>query len=279
MRTESEALLTYADPRDPRLTQAVIRSVEVLSGQPRLAKQYERVKARTTNRPGTPDPGAFFAEALNELDIEVAYEFLGAPPPAEGPVVFVANHPFGVVDGLALCRLALEQRGSVKIMIHRALFKDPALQPFMLPVDFEGSREAAKRNIAVRDEAIAFLRGGGTVAVFPGGGISTASQPFGPATDLEWKLLPAKLIQVTRATVVPVFFPGQNSALFQIASQISQTLRLSLVIREVRNKRGRPLAVRVGAPIPFDALPEAKKDRKELTEHLRRVVYDLDPNR
>lgn len=276
MSEAHDELLTYAAKDDPRLRRAVIRGVERLSGQLGLVRKYERARARSVERAEAPEPARFFAEALRELEVRARFDAEQlARVPREGPLVFVANHPFGVLDGLALCELALRTRGDVKIIIHRALFRDLELQAFMLPIDFGGTREAAKRNLGVRDEAIAYLKDGGTIAVFPGGGISTAQGgAFGPVTDLEWKLFPAKLVQLTKATVVPVYFPGQNSRLFQWVSQFSSTLRLSLVIREVNNKLGQTLEVRVGAPIPWAQLAGIG-DKRRLTAHLRQQVYDL----
>lgn len=272
----ADELLTYAEPHDPALRQWVIRTVEKLSGQPRLRRVYEEVRARTSYA-DPPNPHAFFGAALERLGVTLEVEPRAmAQVPTSGPLVFIANHPFGVLDGLGLCELALRARGDMKVMIHRALFRDPPLQDLMLPIDFSGSREAAKRNISVREDALRYLNGGGTVAVFPAGGISTAPTPFGVATDLEWKLLPAKLIQRSKATVIPVRFHGQNSPLFHLVSRFSQTLRMSLVIREVENKCGRPLRATIGAPITFDAIAHLK-NRRDLTEHLRREVYGLDP--
>lgn len=275
MRPANEDLLTYAEPEDPRLRRAFIRGIERISGQRNLVRMYDRARGRSTHAPDGPRPERFFAEALRELEVEPLFpaDKLAAIP-RQGPLMLVANHPFGVVDGLALCELAMRARGDVKVIIHRTLFRDESLRGFMLPIDFGGGRDAAKRNIAVRDEAIAYLRGGGTIAVFPGGGISTAQGTFGPVTDLEWKLLPAKLVHIARATVVPVYFPGQNSRLFQWVSQFSQTLRLSLVIREVNNKRGRPLPVCVGDALPYSEL-SSYKDRRALMDYLRTKVYAL----
>jgi putative hemolysin len=279
MRAANDELLSYAAEDDPRVRRVVIRGIERLSGQRGLVEKYERARARSIRDASDPRPARFFREALRELDVTPQYPADAlARIPREGPLVFVANHPFGVVDGLALCELALRTRGDVKIIIHRALFRDLDLQAFMLPIDFGGTRDAAKRNLEVRNQAIDYLRGGGTVAVFPGGGISTAQGgAFGPVTDLEWKLFPAKLIQLTRATVVPVYFPGQNSRLFQWVSQFSETLRLSLVVREVNNKRGHILDVRVGDPIPHAELA-AVRDKRALTERLRQSVYALAPS-
>ena len=272
----NDELLTYAEPDDPRLRRVVIRSIERLSGQRRLRRLYQHACARSTRAPDGPRPEAFFRQALEVLNVRPSCSVHQLHKiPTEGPVVFVANHPFGVVDGLALCDLALRTRGDVKILIHRTLFRDPDLQAFMLPINFAGTRDAARQNIAVRNEAIAYLKSGGTIAVFPGGGIATAPHTFGLATDLDWKLFTARLIHSARAAVVPVFFPGQNSRLFQWVSQFSQTLRLSLVIREIGNKQGRDIEMVVGDPLAYEELAHIS-DRKELMNHLRQTVYALE---
>ena len=105
--------------------------------------------------------------------------------------------------------------------------------------------------------------------------MSTAQRWFGPALDLEWKRFTAKLVQMTRATVVPIFFHGQNSRLFQIVSQFSLTLRLALLLKEVKNKMGLTIDVTIGNPIPFSEL-EHIKDRQELLNRLRVITYDLE---
>ena len=118
------------------------------------------------------------------------------------------------------------------------------------------------------------MRNDGTVVIFPGGGVSTAQRWFGPALDLEWKRFTAKLVQTTRATVVPIFFHGQNSRLFQIVSQFSLTLRLALLLKEVKNKMGLTIDVTIGSPIPYREL-EHIKDRQELLDTLRMITYNL----
>ena len=260
-------LITYAKPNDPKLRRFIIKSIERLSGQRPLAHVYSRAAAH--------GPQAFFGKALDELSIStnITQQQLEKIPKT-GPVVFVANHPFGVVDGLVLCDIAMRSRGDFKVLIHRALFKEKSLESYMLPIDFSNTREAAKSNIAVKNEAIRYLKAGGTMVIFPAGGISTAKHAFGPVTDLEWKLLPAKLIHMAKATVVPVFFHGTNSQLFHLVSQVSMTLRLSLVVREVYNKRGQPVQTVVGDPINYSELAHIK-GKRELMEELRTIVYNL----
>ena len=145
---------------------------------------------------------------------------------------------------------------------------------FMLPVDFAETREAAKTNIETKRRAVETLNQDGAVVIFPGGGVSTSQGWFGPAKDLEWKRFTAKLVQTSRATVLPLFFHGQNSRLFQIVSQFSLTLRLALLLREVKNKMGLTIDVSIGNPIPFEALAHIK-NRQELLNTLRDITYDL----
>ena len=132
-----------------------------------------------------------------------------------------------------------------------------------------------RANIETKRAALAALARDECVAIFPSGGVATAEKVFGPAIDLEWRTFVAKLVRSSEATVVPLFFHGQNGPLFQLASRLSQTLRLSLLLHEVNNKRGRPLRVTVGEPVGYGELREIR-GRGELTEHLRRTVMALE---
>ena len=114
--------------------------------------------------------------------------------------------------------------------------------------------------------------------IFPAGGIATTKGPLGKATDPEWKLFAAKLIHMSKATVVPIYFHGQNSRIFQIVSQFSLTLRLSLIIHEVKNKIGKTIRVTIGNPIPYQELAQIK-GRRQLTHYLREVTYGLPERR
>lgn len=265
-----EPRISYAAPTDPRWKRAIIRLIERLTGQPRLEKMYRALRLDDSFA-----PESFWQDSLNVLSVSLDY----APDafsqiPKEGPLVVIANHPFGVLDGLTICHLASRMRANFQILTNSVLCQDPALDPYLLPVSFDETREAMHMNINTKQEALKTLNSGGAVVIFPGGGISTAVSWRGEVTDLEWKRFAAKLIQLSRATVIPIYFHGQNSRLFQFVSQFSLTLRLSLLLYEVNRMMGTTLQLEIGDPLPFAKLAPIK-DRQALLDYLREHVYGL----
>lgn len=263
--------ITYASPDDPKVIAMMIRSIERISGKRKIEKLYLKALDKHLDH-----NVSFWEAVLAQLRVTVNYDPTQlAKIPRTGPVIFIANHPFGVLDGLIACHLATTTRNNFKILTHRLLCRVEVIDPYMLPVDFDETKEAMMVNINTKKEAAATLRQGGTVVVFPGGGISTTEGFFSKsATDLEWKLFAAKLIQQAKATVIPIYFHGQNSRMFQVVSQVSMTLRLSLIIHELRKQMGKPVDVTIGDPIPYQDLAGIKQ-RKELLKHLREVIYAL----
>lgn len=132
-------------------------------------------------------------------------------------------------------------------------------------------------NLKSRAEARRLLKDGVTIVVFPAGGVATAANPFGRAEDLPWKTFTARLIQQAKAFVLPVYFEGQNSVLFQAVSRISLTLRLSLLVSEFRRFPNKPYTARAGRITPFEELNHAT-DRIKLTEELYLMVHRLAPH-
>ncbi|GAB4357565.1 MAG: hypothetical protein Kow00114_09180 [Kiloniellaceae bacterium] len=257
---------TYAAPDDAAWRRTLIHGIEQLTGKPRLWRLY-------ADYCGSAAAGDFFAEAVERLSLGLSFDRRAlARIPREGPLVVVANHPFGVVDGIVLGYLLSRVRADFRIVVNAVLYRLPELQPFLLPVDFAGTRAAQAVNLATRRQALADLANGRAIAIFPGGTVSTAVTPLGRAVDPDWKPFVGRLVQEARATVVPVYFEGQNSRLFQFASHLSMTLRLSLLFREVVNKMDRELRLSIGAPLAYERLAQFQ-DRRALTEYLRAVTY------
>jgi len=261
---------SYAEPDDPRLKRFVIRLIERMSGQPYLKWLYEDHLAN-------PLPGESFWDAAVrrlELGIVCNTDTLAAWP-KEGPLIVVSNHPFGVLDGVVICHLVARVREDFRVLTNSVLMRAKEVREFMLPIDFTESEEAMKTNLESRAAAKAHLLGGGCLIVFPAGGVSTTPTPWHKrAVDAEWKTYTGRLIAQAKAPVAPVFFAGQNSRMFQLASHISMTLRLSLLFKEVHDRIGSELHVRIGEAVPFEKLP-ATGDRQAFMRHLREMTYSL----
>lgn len=261
--------LSYAKPEDGPLKRGLISAIEYATGRAQLEKYYAEVRARQL-------PGEELWDALlGKLRINVAFdEEQLAKIPMEGPIVFLANHPFGVVDGLIFGKLISARRKKFAILVNDVLCREPQLQPYLLPINFDETEAALATNLATRQEALRRLSEGQAIGVFPGGGIATASPPWSKASDLPWKRFPSKLIRQCQATVVPLHFEGQNSFLFHLASSISLSLRLSLLLWEAKRLMGQTVRVHIGDPIRYPDLASITQ-RQALLDHLRERVESL----
>ena len=264
-------LFSYATASDPPIKRSLIRLVEKATGQPKLKEMYVH------NQRFPRADETFWQAAVRSLELDVRYDARAlAAAPKGGPVVFVANHPYGVLDGIVMAWLVSKVRSDFVVLTHIVLTRAPEAAPFILPVDFSGTSEAQRVNLASRAAARDHLDRGGAVVVFPAGAISTAPDRLGlkPAVDARWQPFVSQLIQRSKATVVPIWFGGQNSRAFQIASHLSATLRLSLIFHEVRSHIGAMLPVVIGAPIPFSSIV-GRVSRQALADELRARVYGL----
>ena len=266
------ANFSYADAGDPLVFRALIRVVEIATGQPLLKRLYEE-----NQRAPYADGPSFFEACMRRLSIDVRVDAMGlARVPRAGPLIFVANHPFGIVDGLAMGSVVERARDDFLILTNAVLLRAPEMSRFVLPVDFAGTREALATNVESRARARAHLAAGGSLVVFPAGAMSTSPDRYGraPAVDIRWPPFVAQLLQKAQAPVVPVYFAGQNSRLFQIVSHMNQTARLALLVNEVRNTLGMTLPVGVGEPVPFEDLASLG-ERQAIADELMRRTYAL----
>jgi putative hemolysin len=263
-------LLSYVASEDPWLKRLLIHSVEWITGRPMLVRRYREIQAMDL------PPGQIWGEALKKLSIRFDFpEDRLDLVPKEGPLVIIANHPFGVIDGLLLGHLASILRPKFHFLVNALLVRqDKRLNRFLLPIDFSESKAALKTNLASRQASFDRIRQGEALVIFPAGGVMTAPGGWGRAQELEWKRFAVKMVQQSKATVLPVYFDGQNSRIFHLASRISMSLRLGLLLHEVRNKIGKEVKVVIGKPIPWSEL-EAIKDRQVLLQTLQEKVLSL----
>jgi putative hemolysin len=261
---------TYSTPQHSVARRSLILAIERMGGQGRLKRLYERYlnDLRADKE--------FFQSAVDLLRLDIRFDrgqLLKVP--ATGPVLFIANHPYGVLDGIVLTWLARQARPEVKVLANHVLCQAPDALHHLLPIDFSGTREATRTNVGSRAEAQRMLKAGGAVGIFPAGSVAASEKPLiGHAVDSVWHPFTAKLIISAGATVVPIYFAGQNSRLFQLASHLSYTLRLSLFFWETARRIGSELDVAIGDPIPFAEFA-GQTDRAALVRMLRQRTYAL----
>lgn len=197
--------------------------------------------------------------------------------PKTGPVIVVSNHPYGILDGLMMGYILSKTRGDFRILANSVFRKAEDLNRIVLPISFDETKEAVRLNLETRKAALDYLAAGGAIGVFPGGTVSTSATPFSRPMDPGWRSFTAKMIAKSGATVVPVYFDGHNSRMFQLASHLHFSLRMGLLIREFRARVGTPVRVVVGEPIPVADLQARSKDTREMMDFLRKRTYALSP--
>ena len=215
----------------------------------------------------------FTSRALAALDVST--DIHGADQvPAAGPLLVVANHPFGALDGLVLLDLLGRMRPDTRLLGNQWLAAIPELRGHLLKVDVFGGRKAVQRNGLVLREAMQWLQRGGCLAMFPAGEVAHALDARGQVADSPWRASAGELALRARADVLPVHFAGANSWLFRAAGRIHPLLRTALLPHELCAKRGSRITVRVGPPVPVRTLAAAR-DRCGRIQLLRSAVDTL----
>jgi len=203
----------------------------------------------------------FFSQALKVMGIEVATpEDQVAKIPAKGPLVVVANHPHGLVDGLVMAELIGKVRTDYKILTRSLLTGIREIDPFMLPVPFPHEEDSHRKSILMRNEAMDTLKEGGVIILFPAGAVATSKGFTGPVFEKDWNPFTAKMVLKSGATVLPIYFPGRNTRLYQIADKLSASLRQGLLLHEISRALDKPQSPVIGEPIAAEELTEWRSD-------------------
>ena len=234
--------LSYASTFTNPTQRITIQTIEHLTGKLRLLRKIRRFEAM-----GVPHGQAFWKQALDVMGIE-----LKTPQeqidriPKDGPLIITSNHPHGLVDGMVLAELIGRVRTDYKILTRSLLTGITEIDQFMIPVPFPHEEDALEKNLVMRKDAMNHLKGGGVVILFPSGVVGASKTAFGPVVEEQWNPFTAKMIQRSQAKVLPVYFPGGNSRWYQVANQISPTLRQSLLLFEVVKALNKPQTPVVG---------------------------------
>ncbi|WP_299404225.1 lysophospholipid acyltransferase family protein [uncultured Roseobacter sp.] len=269
-RPRSARDISYSFSAETKGGRALIRVMENSTGRLRLIKRARGYEDEVA-------AGRDFFDVMVErygLTLETVSGSLDLIP-RDGPLIMIANHPYGILDGLMMGHILARTRGDFRILANSVFRKAEDLNRIILPISFDTTKEAMALNIATRRTALDYLSNNGAIGIFPGGTVSTAARPFSRPMDPGWRSFTARMIAKSGATVVPLYFDGHTSRLFQIASHMHSTLRMGLLIKEFRKRVDTPVKVAIGQPIGRDVLEPLAKDGKAMMDFLRKATYEL----
>ena len=257
--------LTYASIARSRSGRILIKTIENLTGRPRLLWRLRSVPERVAA--GEP----LWPSLLDAYELTLRRH--GPALAKDGSSLVICNHPYGLIDGLALCALLAETGRPFRVVANDVFAKVPALQPHILPISFAQGRDTARANLATRRAASTALRDGEIVALFPAGATASPPRPFAAPHEGTWSSFAARLVIESGASVQPVFMPPTRRWAFDNLGFIAANLRHALQINGVSRRIGTTIDVHVGEP--FDPRDGPSMTIGELTERLRRSVLEL----
>lgn len=240
--------------------------VERITGLSTLHKHYMK-------RPSDKDTQTFLTHTLDTLGIEYTVSHLDESNiPKDGPLVIVANHPLGGVEGVILAKILLQYRPDLLVMANHFLKRIPELDSLFIGVNVFEGKEAIRENLHAIKQANKHLSNKGALLIFPAGEVSTYSKKSGQLQDKTWNRLAGKLAQSHNANCLPIFIGGRNSKSFYAAGRIHPILRTLLLGRELLNKKGKNISVLGGNLISTNELRKLN-DADEITKYLRLNTY------
>lgn len=260
------------------LTQSIGRIAGKALGLDALARVYAGAAQKCGGRGaiGSAKGGEIFGRLLDALDITTGISQSDLSRiPVSGPVVVVANHPFGMMEGIILGHLLSSVRSDLKIMSNYLLGAAGEIRDMLILVDPFGEENASLSNLRGMRESIRWLESGGMLVIFPAGEVSHLDLRRAAVTDPEWKLSVAGIIRKTGAAVLPVHFKGANGPLFQFLGLVHPGLRTLMLPQALLNKTGRKIELRIGNAIPGERLRDFHSD-KEMLDYLRMRTYIME---
>ena len=266
---------------EPSHGNRVLANAPALAGLPGLASKLipldhaQQLYARVRRAKADIGDGSMLEALLREMQIELRVNEADIERiPRKGPVVAIANHPYGMLDGAVLAVLLARVRPDVKVLtnfilkdVHQLDQHCIFVDPFQTPTSIERNRRALK-------QALEWVERGGMLGIFPAGEVSHWQSPQAGISDPQWSETATRIIRKTGASALPVYFCGRNSLAFQVMGLLHARVRTAFLLHEFLQQSGKPVAIRVGSTIPSDSVARIPDDR-EATEYLRCRTYLL----
>ena len=249
------------------------RILELALGLRQIASIYDELRQTDTGRP-------LVGRLLETLAIEtrIAKKDLEHVP-RKGAVLVVVNHPSGLLDGAVLATLLSSLRGDVRVLANHLLASIPEIRDLLIPADVLAGKSATRANASSIRQAIKVLADGGLLVAFPAGEVSRLCWRKWSVTDSAWNPGTAGILHLAQqrgvdVSVVPIYLNVSNSLIFHAASLLHPRLSTLLLGRELLNKRGRAVEVRIGSAISAEKILSLSTE-KERIEYLRWRTYLL----
>ena len=189
--------------------------------------------------------------------------------PAHGPLIVMANHPTGTLDGLALLYAVSRVRRDVKVVTNRMLTHLEPLSSLFIPVDNIGGR-TAKSSFTLMEQ---HLQHAGVLIFFPAGEVSRPTRTG--IRDKKWHPGFIKLAGKFRAPLLPVNIHARNSLLFYASTLLAPNLSMLLLMQQMFRRRHSRLPVKIGQQIGWSHWFSPTLSPREMAEQCRQHVLRL----
>lgn len=255
----------------PAWQQTCVKLIENGIGKKYLLDVYRGLIDRNTG------PETFWEDLLASLELKISSYRRGLEAiPKTGPLVIIANHPFGLMDGASICWMVSQIRKDFKVILWDVFRQNNHGQGYFLSLDLtENNKEARRQNIIVRRQAVQSLKDGHVVIIFPSGGAERPSSLFGPPYETPWFRFTEKMVTGSGAPVLPIFVHGHNSRAFHMASHISEIARRAMFIHEIRRGIGSEVELSIGDMIAPETVRAWSRDQEDIMENLRAATFAL----
>lgn len=260
----------------------VVQMVPRLKGHEKLVERLlhwlDVDKVNDVHSRGFDNPGPPFVKfLLDDFNIKLRIDneqVLDNLP--EGAFITVSNHPFGALDGIALIHIIASRRPEYKVMVNMVLNRITAMRPNFIAVDQSASDDPEKKAVSIRGikQAIMQVRRGQPIGFFPAGAMSKVNWR-GHLVDREWQPNIIRLIQQLKVPVIPIYFHGTNSFIFNLLGVTLWQLRSLRLPSEVWRKCNSTMHISVGNPISVEEQLKHQGSEKEFGEWLKAQTYAL----
>lgn len=278
-----ELVERYGVKPDVLSQEQIQQMVPFLRNKPRLTRRLmhlmalDRVNATHAHSHTTPGP-EFVKGLLRDFDIKLRIdgeEVLQHLP--EGAFITVSNHPFGALDGIALIRIITEYRPEYKVIVNMVLDHISGMRPNFISVDQSASADPRKKAVSMQGikAAIMQVKRGEPLGIFPAGAMSKMNYRKGYLIDRQWQPSMIRLIMQLKVPVIPIYFHGHNTFIFDLLGRVCWQARTLRLPSEVFRKCHTTMHISVGQPIPYAEQQEHQQSVEAFGEWLKARTYAL----